>query len=99
MFTSENLNNIPNPKISDAPGLSELEITPKMVYSKLKKLNPNKSPGNDKRHPYFLKQLSECICVPLSIFFNKSLNEGVHKSWLHANITPIYKKRCKRSTV
>ena len=56
---------------------------------KLKVLNPNKSPGHDKWHPYFLSELTDIICVPLSILFNKSLKEGEHKSWTKAVITAI----------
>ena len=59
---------------------------------KLKTLNPNKSPGHDKWHPYFLSELADIICVPLSILFDKSLKEGAHKSWMKAVVTAIYKK-------
>ena len=62
------------------------------VRSKLNKINPHKSPGNDKWHPYFLRKLSDTICVPLSILLKKALKEGTHESWLTATITAIYKK-------
>ena len=52
----------------------------------------------DKWHPYFLKELSETICTPLSILFTKSLKEGAHESWRKAVITAIYKKGMKSLT-
>ena len=62
----------------NSPGykvLSNIEITPDLVMTKLNALNPNKSPSQDKWHPYFLKELSETTCTPLSILFTKSLKE------------------------
>ena len=78
--------------------LQTIEITPTVVRKKLHDLNPNKSPGHDKWHPYFLKELADCICIPLSILYNKSLKEGAHKSWTKAIITAIYKKGLKNET-
>ena len=92
MFTLEDLQTIP-----DAPTyifedlLLTIDITPEIVKEKLANLNPNKSPGHDKWHPHFLRQLSEAICVPLAILFNKSLKEGAHESWRKAVVTAIYK--------
>ena len=71
-----------------------IEITPVVVRNKLH----DKSPGHDQWHPYFLKELADCICIPLSILFNKSLKEGAHKSRTKAIITVIYKKGLKSDT-
>ena len=94
VFTTENLGNIP--AVKNAPAyevLSNIEITPYLVRTKLNALNLNKSPGKDKWHPYFRKELSETMCTPLSILFTKSLKEGAHESWRKAVIMAIYKKR------
>ena len=99
VFATENLGNIP--AVKNAPAyevLSNIEITPDLVRTKLNALNPNKSPGQDKWHPYFLKELSETICTPLSILFTKSLKEGAHESWHKAVSTAIYKKGMKSLT-
>ena len=63
-----------------------------MVCKKLKKLSPEKSPGHDNWHPYFLREIADVFCIPLSFLFNKSLKEGAHEKWLKAIITAIYKK-------
>ena len=64
-----------------------------MVIEKLNKLNPNKSPGPDGWHPVLLKNIADCIALPLSIVFQKSLNEGkLPSDWLKACITAIFKK-------
>ena len=93
IFTIEDLSNIPDmPSINVEVVLSDMDISPKTVRDKLKKLNQNKSPGHDNWHPYTLNELADVISVPLSILYNKSLREGAHKSWLKAVITPIFKK-------
>lgn len=93
VFTKEVLQNIScTNKRTTNEDLSTINITPGIVYEKLLKLNPNKSPGYDQWNPYFLRELADVVCVPLSILFNKSLKEGAHKSWLEAVIAPIYKK-------
>ena len=57
------------------------------------KLNPGKKPGPDKWHPLFLRRIADLIALPLSILFQKSLNEGtVPSDWLRACITAIHKK-------
>ena len=93
VFTNEDCQNIPpSPSCHVNEVLSSIEITPETVLAKLNNLNPNKSPGHDKWHPHFLRELADLICVPIAILFNKSLREGAHKSWLKATITAIYKK-------
>ena len=82
----------PAPTCHVKEDLQSINITSEIVRTKLNKLNSNKSPGHDKWHPHFLKELAGAICLPLSILFNKSLKEGAHKSWIVAVITAIYKK-------
>ena len=96
VFTKEDVENIPeSPSYNVGEVLTTLNITPEIVLRKLKGLNPNKTPGHDRWHPYFLREIADDICVPLSILFNKSLKEGAHSSWLKAVITAIYKKGVK----
>ena len=96
VFTTERLDNILELSADfDGETLSTAEITPEIVWRKLVDLNPNKSPGPDKWHPHFLRKLADVICIPLSIILNKSLKEDVHKTWLKAIITAIYKKGVK----
>ena len=77
--------------------MSNITITPDLVWKKLKTLNANKSQGPDKWQPFFLKELADEICIPLSNLLSKSLEEGAHKSWLNAFITAIHKKGSKKS--
>ena len=73
VFTVENIQNIP--EITSCAVLQTIKITPVVVRNKLHDLNPNKSPGPDQWHPYFLKELADCIYIPLSILFNMSLKD------------------------
>ena len=80
--------------------LNSFEITKEMVATKLRELNTEKSPGPDKWHPIFLKKIADLISSPLSIIFQKSLNEGIVPSqWREATITPIHKKGSKNLDV
>ena len=72
-----------------------MDITPEIVRVELGNLNPDKSPGYDLWHPYFLKELAGVIYKPLFILFKKSLKEGAHSSWIKASITAVYKKGSK----
>ena len=94
VFTDERLENIPE-EGSEFLGnyLSNFIICQKDVRKKLDKLNPGKTPGPDKWHPLLLKSIADLISLPLSILFQKSLNEGILPSqWLKACITEIHKK-------
>ena len=90
---TENIPEAPSYNVGEL--LTTINITPEMVLGKLKGLNPNKTPGHDQWHPYFLREIAEDICLPLSILLNKSLKEVAHTSWLKAVITAIYKKGMK----
>ena len=55
--------------------LNSIEFTEDMLLEKLKLLNPSKSPGPDGCHPYFLSELANELCKPLTMLFKKSLKE------------------------
>ena len=93
VFTVEDLNSIPEAPVSRIDEVVySIRITPELVKEKLLALKPNKSPGHDKWHPYFLREIADAICIPLSILFQKSMKEGAHDSWRKATIAAIYKK-------
>ena len=99
VFTKENLDEIPSTtEASRSHGitLSDICITPEAVKDKLKKLNPNKAHGPDGIPSRVLKELSEQLALPLSILFNKSLQEGrVPNDWKEAEVVAIFKKGSK----
>ena len=56
-------------------------------------MKPDTSLGPDGRQPIYLKNVADLISLPLSIVFQKSLDEGILPSdWLKACVTAIYKK-------
>ena len=91
IFTTEVMDNI---LITNATSLGDFlnsfTIRQQMVYDKLLNINSGKSPGLDGWHPCLLKEISQLIDTPLSMLFQKSLNEGVLPC-----ITAIYKKGLK----
>ena len=56
--------------------IKDLLILPDMVLEKLLQLKPDKTPGPDGWHPLLLKNIADIISAPLSIVFQKSLNEA-----------------------
>ena len=69
VFTKENKTSIPVPqnrRIGES--LVTILFTPDMVRKQLKNLNPGKSPGHDKWHPHFLRNLANDICIPLDMY-------------------------------
>ena len=78
-FTGERLEDLPinteNPFLGEY--LDSFVITPELVDKKLQELNQGKSPGPDGWHPVYLKNVSDLIAAPLSLLFQKSLNESM----------------------
>ena len=73
--------------------LEDFEIEERDVKKILKNLNVYKAVGPDEIHPRVLKELSDVIAAPLTILFNKSLNEGsLPLDWRIAIVTAIFKK-------
>ena len=79
--------------------LESLRLLKFVYYQSANKVinhNSGKFPGPDGWHPCLLKEISDLIDTPLSMLFQKSLNEGVLPlQWLEACITAIYKKGLK----
>ena len=99
VFTTENINNIPNIKENkfEYP-LSSITITPEKVLKKLKKLKKNSSAGPDGFHPRVLWECAEALKVPLSLIFNKSLSEArLPSEWKLGNVKALYKQKGKRN--
>ncbi len=102
VLTIEDTTDIPNltpGQKSEGKSISDFIILESQVETKLKNLNPNKSPGPDGLYPRVLQELSEELAHPLAILFNKSRECGkLPQEWKLAEITPIFKKGNKAST-
>ena len=96
VFTQEDLQNIPYiqvPLRMDLPTLSKVNILVSDVENKLKKLNTNKSPGPDGTHPKVMKELAETIAEPLTLIYNKSMQESkLPLDWKRGTVVPLHKK-------
>ncbi len=94
VFTDEPPGDIPRiPNKHCSEDMPRLIITELMVEKKLTELNPNKSPGPDSMHPRLLKELAQELKKPLTMLFNKSLQDTqLPEIWKRAKITAIFKK-------
>lgn len=96
VFTSEDVNNIPNlPCCSRSNGVSlnEILITPTAVERKLLELDSSKAQGPDGIPPRVLKELSKELALPLCNLFNQSLQTAkIPNDWKSAIVTSIFKK-------
>ena len=60
-------------------------------------LDVNKSPGPDGIHPRFINELTEQLCLPLSIIFKESMKTSIiPKQWKLARVSAIHKKGSKK---
>ena len=63
----------------------------------LSELDVNKSPGPDGIHPRFINELTEQLCLPLSIIFKESMKTSIiPKQWKLARVSAIHKKGSKK---
>ena len=95
VFTVEDTSQFPQVEQlyqGDSP-LTDTFLGQEVVLKKINTLDPNKTPGPDKFHPKFLKEVGDILSVPLSIIFTKSLREKVvPRDWRTANVVSIFKK-------
>ena len=94
-FMVEDTSTIPDTDEEQFTGdhLNTFQITPSKVLTKLRDLNPGNTPGIDRWHPLFLKNVADLIAEPLAILYQKSLNEGViPEDWHKACVTAIHTK-------
>jgi len=81
------------PDINDGAVLRDIHISEDIVSKKLDLMRDDKSGGPDDLSPRFLNRIKDEICVPLTMIFRQSLDEGVVPvDWRTANVSPIYKK-------
>ena len=94
VFTQEDTNSVPSFHLNrDVPVLDSVTISPTIVYNKLCKLKPDKSPGPEGWPVLALKETAQELSLLLSILFNKSLqSSSVPDTWKQAFVTPIHKK-------
>ena len=79
--------------------LESLHILPSEVSDILRNLDPTKACGPDLIHSKVLRQTYQVLSEPLSLLFNKCLDQGVFPDeWKKANVIPVHKKDNK-STV
>ena len=98
VFTEEDTTNTPDMNtVHDGDPIEKVKVNEDMVRKRIKKLKANKSAGPDGLHPKFLKEISDVICQPLAILYNKSLTEGsVPSKWKEAHVTALHKKGSKQ---
>lgn len=92
-FTTAPPNRSSNNTITNArPNIERPTITEDCVVKILSKLDENKNGGPDGIPSIFWKKLKDFIAYPLSLIFNKSINEGVFPEMFKSGfITPIFK--------
>ena len=93
--TKEYLEKIP----TNSKSLFFSPVGPTELENIINTLEPKKSSGHDGISNKLIKQLSKSISYPLTLIFNQSLQTGVFPTVMkYADITPLYKSKCKYET-
>ena len=93
VFTTEDVDNVPDKPLETEGSIGEIIITEKLVKDKIKNLKENSAPGPDGISPRLLKSAAEMLAKPLTIIFRESLRTSeIPADWKKAKVTPIYKK-------
>jgi hypothetical protein len=73
--------------------MPEITVSIEGVQKLLQKLNPQKACGSDQIPARILRDLADVIAPPLTLIFQKSLDEGnIPNDWRTTNVTAIFKK-------
>ena len=74
--------------------IGHININPTKIKYILQNLDITKASGSDQISNRVLKLYASSLCIPLSNFFNKSLEQGIFPDkWKEALVTPIFKKQ------
>ena len=74
--------------------LSVVNVTNDIVFNKLKNLKSCKSAGPDGLHPRVLREAAAQLCIPLTILFKRSLNEGLlPEDWKESQCDSNFQER------
>ena len=93
VFTNEDTSDIPTPDGEPYSSMPEITVSIEGVQKLLQKLNPQKACGPDQIPAKILRDLADVIAPPLTLIFQKSLDEGnIPNDWRTANVTAIFKK-------
>ena len=93
VFTRSDGESPPKAAFNGDCSLNEIAVTEEQVKKLIDGLKENGAPGPDGFPPIVLKILRDEIAVPLTILFQKSLDDGqIPDDWRDANITVIHKK-------
>ena len=96
VFTRSNDEPPTKEAINGNKSLSDIEVTEARVKQLIDGMRENAAPGPDGFPPILLKMLCEEITTPLTILFQKSIDDGkIPDDWREANITAIHKKGSK----
>lgn len=92
VFTKNESDELPEFLSDVGSSVCDIFVPVHKVKSMLKSLNISKSTGPDEFHPRFLKETADNIAYPVTVLFNKSIQEGrLPHEWKLANVTCIFK--------
>ena len=95
VFVKENSDKLPlfPSRLQGNISLNDIKISEELVYTRLEKLDLNKTGGVDGINPFILKTCASTLATPLAIIFRKSPDsDKIPSIWKKANISPIFKK-------
>ncbi|CAH2095709.1 unnamed protein product [Euphydryas editha] len=76
--------------------LSKVNVNKQNLLKYLRTLDKSKGAGCDGIPPLFFASCADSLCYPISILFDRSLQEGIFPdAWKKAQIVPIHKKGSK----
>ena len=96
VFTIENLENIPILEQETENRLETINISWARIRRQIKNLRTGSAPGPDGISTQVLKELQEEFLEPLSIIYERSIQEtNIPAGWKRAVVIPVFKKGTK----